>query len=73
MRGDKIHTPENDLHRIFVKDVENLRDQLGLYLNNPYPTEELLSLMEAYSDRWAEACTKIYMRKYGLDTNEVGY
>jgi hypothetical protein len=68
-----INTPENDLHRIFVKDVENLRDQLGLYLDKPFPTEELLSLMEAYSDRWAETCTKIYMRKYGLDTDEARY
>lgn len=73
MRGDKIHTPENDLHRIFVKDVENLKDQLSLYLANPYPDSELIDLMEAYSDRWAEAVTKIYMHKYGLDTNEHGY
>ena len=69
MRGDKIHTPENDLHRIFVRDVEDLQKQLSNYLAMPYPTEELIELMEEYADRWAEAVTKIYMRKYKLDTS----
>ena len=73
MRGDKIHTPENDLHRIFIKDVEDLQKQLGNYLADPYDDKTLLGLMEEYSERWAEACTKIYMRKYGLDTDESGY
>jgi hypothetical protein len=69
MRGDKIHTPENDLHRIFVKDIEDLMKQLSNYLADPYPTDELLQVMEEYSERWAEACTKVYMHKYRLDTN----
>jgi len=73
MRGDKIHTPENDLHRIFIKDVEDLQKQLSNYLADPYDDKTLLGLMEEYSDRWAETCTKVYMKKYGLDTDESGY
>ena len=69
MRGDKIHTPENDLHRIFVKDVEDLQKQLSNYLAMPYSTNELIDLMEEYADRWAEAVTKIYMEKYKLNTD----
>lgn len=69
MRGDKILTPENELHRIFVKDVEDLMKQLSNYLADPYETDELLKLMEEYSERWAEAATAVYMRKYRLDTD----
>lgn len=73
MHGNKINTPENDLHRIFVRDVGDLQKQLSNYLAMPYDTEELIEVMEEYADRWAEAVTKIYMRKYKLDTNEHGY
>ena len=73
MRGDKINTPENELHRMFIKDVEGLMKHHSNYLADPYPTDELLTLMEEYSERWAELATAVYMRKYGLDTNEVGY
>ena len=68
MRGDKINTPENELHRIFVKDVEDLQKQLSNYLAEPYTTDTLLGLMEEYSEKWAEAATAVYMRKYRLDT-----
>lgn len=69
MRGDKINTPENDLHRIFVQDVQDLQKQLGNYLTMPYSTEELIDLMEEYADRWSETVTKIYMEKYKLNTD----
>jgi arsenate reductase-like glutaredoxin family protein len=69
MRGDKINTPENDLHRIFVQDVQNLQKQLGNYLAMPYSTDELIDLMEEYADRWSETVTKIYMEKYKLNTD----
>lgn len=69
MRGDKINTPENDLHRIFVQDVQDLQKQLGNYLAMPYSTDELIELMEEYADRWSETVTKIYMEKYKLNTD----
>ena len=69
MRGDKINTPENNLHRVFVSGVEDLMKQLSSYLADPYPTDELLKLMEEHADRWAEACTNVYMEKYGLNTD----
>lgn len=69
MRGDKINTPENDLHRIFVQDVQNLQKQLSNYLAMPYSTNELIELMEEYADRWSETVTKIYMEKYKLNTD----
>ena len=69
MRGDKINTPENDLHRIFVQDVQDLQKQLGNYLAMPYSTDELIDLMEEYADRWSETVTKIYMEKYKLNTD----
>ena len=68
-----INTPENDLHRIFVQDVETLTKLWGDYMTKPYATQDLLETMEHYSDKWAEACTKIYMEKYGLNTDEAGY
>lgn len=69
MRGDKINTPENELHRMFIKDVEGLMKHHSNYLADPYPTDELLTLMEEYSERWAELATAVYMRKYRLDTD----
>ena len=42
-------------------------------MTKPYATQDLLETMEHYSDKWAEACTKIYMEKYGLNTDETGY
>jgi arsenate reductase-like glutaredoxin family protein len=69
MRGDKINTPENDLHRIFVQDVQDLQKQLSNYLAMPYSTKELIELMEEYADRWSETVTKIYMEKYKLNTD----
>lgn len=73
MRGDKIHTPENELHRLFVKDVEGLMKHYSNYLADPYPTDELLEMMEEYADRWGELCAALYMIKYKLDTNDQGY
>lgn len=55
-----INTAENDLHRIFVQDVETLRKLWGDYMTNPYKTEDLLEVMEHYSDKWAEVCVKFY-------------
>jgi hypothetical protein len=64
-----IHTPENKLHQIFVQDIEILRSVWSEYMDKPMSTEFLLKTMEHYSERWAEACTEIYMEKYGLNTN----
>lgn len=54
---------------MFIKDVEGLMKHHSNYLADPYPTDELLTLMEEYSERWAELATAVYMRKYRLDTD----
>lgn len=59
MRGDKIHTPENKLHQIFLQDIDKLRELWSEYMTNPYSTEDLLDKMSYYADRWGEACADI--------------
>ena len=61
MARGSINTAENDLHRIFVEDVDTLRKLWGDYMTNPYSTKDLLETMEHYADKWAEVCTKVYL------------
>lgn len=70
MGKDSINTAENNLHRIFVEDVDTLRELWGDYMTQPYSTKDLLDTMEHYADRWAEACTEIYMDKYKLNQDD---
>ena len=71
MRGDKINTPENELHRVFVEDVHTLNKIWGDYITQPYSTDDLLETVEHYADKWSEVCTKVYLQKFKSNQNET--